>query len=111
MRQIYAGPVNPRSREAIFPGPAMGAELFMIPGMDHCFGGAGCDTFDKLGAIAHWVESGKTPERIIASKLSDGKVVRTSPLCAYPKVAHYKGTGNTEKAENFVCVDLKPAGK
>jgi feruloyl esterase len=85
--------------------------LFTIPGMDHCQGGAGCDTFEKLGTIAQWVESGKAPEQIIASKLRDGKVIRTSPLCAYPKIAKYKGTGDTEVAENFVCAEPKPAAK
>jgi feruloyl esterase len=49
------------------------------------------------------VESGKAPERIVASKLSNGKAIRTHPLCAYPMVAKYKGTGSTDDAENFVC--------
>ena len=77
--------------------------LFLLPGMDHCGGGAGCDTFDKLGPIDEWVEHGRAPERIVASKLSGGKVVRTRPICAYPLVARYKGTGSIDDAENFVC--------
>jgi feruloyl esterase len=77
--------------------------LFNMPGMDHCLGGAGCDTFDKLGAIDRWVETGKAPERIVASKPSGGEKVLTHPLCAYPKVAKYKGTGSTDHAESFVC--------
>jgi feruloyl esterase len=81
--------------------------LFLIPGMDHCFGGFGCDTFDKLGTIDKWVETGKAPEQVLASKLADGKVVRTSQLCAYPKVAQYKGAGDTEDAASFVCADSK----
>jgi len=77
--------------------------LFLLPGMDHCGGGAGCDTFDKLGPIDEWVGQGRAPERIIASKVSGGKVVRTRPTCAYPLVARYKGTGSIDEAENFVC--------
>ena len=78
-------------------------KLYIIPGMDHCSGGFGCDTFDKLGIIDQWVATGKAPEQVIASKLKDGKVVRTSPLCAYPQVAKYKGMGDTEDAASFVC--------
>jgi feruloyl esterase len=66
-------------------------------------GGAGCDTFDKLGSIDAWVARGQTPERIVAAKVEDGKIVRTSPLCAYPAVAKYKGTGDTSDAANFTC--------
>jgi feruloyl esterase len=51
------------------------------------------------------METGKAPERILASKVTNGKVVRTHPLCAYPKVAKYKGTGSTDEAENFVCAE------
>ena len=213
MRQIYAGPVNPRTKESIFPGPAPGAELelrgpagsrphaaalelyqyvvhqnpnwdwktmdfdadvalankvldplmhvdadlkpffdrggklmiyigwndyhnplhvvdyyndvlrtsgtqakdsirlFNVPGMGHCAGGVGCDTFDKVGTMARWLETGKPPEQIRASKLVDGKVIRTRPLCAYPKVAKYKGTGNIDEGENFVCAESGPRMK
>jgi feruloyl esterase len=82
--------------------------LFFIPGMDHCGGGAGCDTFEKLGPIEQWVENGKAPEQILASKVIKGKVIRTRPLCAYPKVAKYKGTGDINDAVNFVCTEQKP---
>src|ERR1700722_7820994 len=71
-----------------------------MPGMGHCAGGTGCDGFDKLSELDHWVETGKAPERIVASKSQDGKVVRTHPLCAYPKVA----TGDLNDAANFACV-------
>jgi feruloyl esterase len=77
--------------------------LFNVPGMGHCMGGEGCDTFDKLGALDQWAETGKAPDRIVASKLSAGKVIRTHPLCAYPMVAKYKGSGSPDDAENFVC--------
>ena len=77
--------------------------LFAMPGMGHCMGGTGCDTFDKLAVLDHWVQSGRAPERIIASKVSDGRVVRTHPVCAFPAVAKYKGTGDVNEADNFVC--------
>lgn len=98
-------------KNAVDEKPGDSVRLFAIPGMDHCFGGYGCDTFDKLGTIDKWVETGKTPERIIASKLQDGKTIRTSPLCAYPKIASYKGTGDTEDAENFACTDERHDNK
>jgi feruloyl esterase len=78
--------------------------LFTIPGMNHCLGGAGCDTFDKLGVIDAWVEHGTAPQRIVAAKIDDEKVVRTRPLCAYPQVAKYTGSGDSEDAANFACV-------
>jgi feruloyl esterase len=77
--------------------------LFAIPGMGHCMGGVGCDTFDKLGAIDAWVARGEAPRRITAAKVDDGKIVRTSPLCAYPEVAKYKGTGDINDAASFAC--------
>jgi feruloyl esterase len=77
--------------------------LFAIPGMGHCMGGAGCDTFDKLGSLDAWVVRGEVPQRIAAAKVDQGKIVRTSPLCAYPEVAKYKGTGNVDDAASFVC--------
>ena len=77
--------------------------LFMAPGMGHCRGGQGPNTFDAVGALEDWVENGKTPDQIIASHATDGKVDRTRPLCPYPQVARYKGTGSMDDAANFVC--------
>jgi feruloyl esterase len=82
-------------------------QLYMVPGMNHCAGGPGTDTFDKMGAIEHWVETGRAPEQIIASHVKDGKADRTRPLCPYPQVAQYKGTGSTDDAANFVCATVK----
>jgi feruloyl esterase len=79
--------------------------FFAMPGMGHCFGGSGCDVFDKLAEIDKWVETGAAPESIIASRIQDGKVIRTHPLCAYPKFARYEGTGDLNDAANFTCVD------
>jgi len=92
--------------------------LFLEPGMLHCGGGAGPDQFggsgadapvvdadhDMLSALEKWVENGTAPERIVASKVAAGKVMRTRPLCAFPKMAQYKGTGSTDDAANFACM-------
>jgi feruloyl esterase len=78
-------------------------QLYMVPGMGHCAGGPGPDTFDKVGAIESWIATGNAPEQIIASRVKEGKTERTRPLCPYPQVAQYKGTGSTDEAVNFVC--------
>jgi feruloyl esterase len=77
--------------------------LFMAPGMAHCSGGEGPDTFDKISLIEQWVERGKAPEQIIAAHKTAGKIDRTRPLCPYPQVAHYDGAGNIDEASNFSC--------
>jgi len=91
--------------------------LYMAPGVFHCSGGPGPDRFggaggdapsvdadhDMLSSMVDWVETGNAPERIIASRVIDGKVVRTRPLCPYPRLAQYTGTGSTDSAENFKC--------
>ena len=82
--------------------------LFMVPGMFHCGGGIGTSTFDAVTPLVEWVEKGVAPESIPASRLVDGKAVRTRPLCPYPQVAKYKGSGSIDEAANFTCV--KPQG-
>lgn len=77
--------------------------LFLEPGMGHCGGGEGPNVFDKVGAIERWVEQGKAPDVIVASHSTDGKIDRTRPLCPYPQVAKYKGTGSIDEAANFAC--------
>lgn len=77
--------------------------LFMVPGMGHCGGGEGPCNFDALSALEQWVENGKPPDRIVASHSTAGRVDRTRPLCAYPRVAKYKGSGSTDDAANFTC--------
>jgi pimeloyl-ACP methyl ester carboxylesterase len=77
--------------------------LFMVPGMGHCGGGDGTSTFDMIKALEQWVEQGKAPERIEASRVRNGVTDRTRPLCAYPQVAVYKGSGSTDDSANFVC--------
>jgi len=89
---------------------AMGADkvkdsvrLFMAPGMNHCAGGDGPNSFDTVSVMEQWVENGKPPDQIVASHTTNGAVDRTRPLCPYPQIAKYKGTGSTDDAANFVC--------
>jgi len=88
----------------------MGAEkvmesyrLFMVPGMNHCGGGDGAASFDMLTALEQWVEKKQTPDQVPASHITDGRVDRTRPLCPYPQIARYKGTGSTADAASFTC--------
>ncbi len=77
--------------------------LFMAPGMAHCGGGDGPNTFDMVRVLEQWVEAGTPPDRILASRIVNGAVARTRPLCPYPQVAIYRGSGSTDAAENFSC--------
>jgi hypothetical protein len=77
--------------------------LFMVPGMFHCGGGVGVSTFDALTPLVTWVEQGTAPASIVGSRIVDGKAVRTRPLCPYPEVAKYKGSGSIDEAGNFSC--------
>ena len=77
--------------------------LFMVPGMAHCTGGEGTSTFDMLAALEQWVERGNAPPQISASRMADGAIDRTRPLCPFPQVAAYKGRGSTDEAANFEC--------
>lgn len=86
------------------PGKADDVRLFLVPGMNHCSGGAGCDTFEKISVADKWLETGKAPSEILSSKVSNGQTIRTRPICAYPAVAKYKGTGSMDEASSFTCV-------
>jgi feruloyl esterase len=77
--------------------------LFMLPGVGHCGGGPGPDTFDKMAAITAWVEQGHQPLRIVASHSTAGRVDRSRPLCPLGQVARYKGQGSPNEAVNFTC--------
>jgi feruloyl esterase len=97
------------------------AQLYMVPGMQHCAGGPGpnvlgqnpspapTDAEHSLSvAIDKWVDQGVAPKQVIATKYKTGAnpesgVVRTRPLCPYPQVAQYKGSGSTDDATNFTC--------
>jgi Tannase and feruloyl esterase len=99
--------------------------LYMVPGMQHCEGGPAATDFgqspsmprrdaehDIFTSLVEWVENGKAPDKIIATKYRDEEADRpvaekavemTRPLCPYPEAARYKGTGNPNQAESFVC--------
>jgi feruloyl esterase len=95
-----------------------GVRLFMAPGVDHCRGGAGPDLFggaggdaprrdpdhDLLSALERWVDARRPPERVVATRIEDGRTVRTRPLCAWPVRARFAGRGSTDEAANFTCV-------
>lgn len=93
-----------RALEVNGPGTTDFFRLFMIPGMAHCGGGVGPDRHDPMTAIIDWVEKGKAPDTLLASKVVGDKVVRTRPLCVYPQVARYSGKGSIDEASNFRCV-------
>lgn len=82
---------------------ASSIRLFMMPGTNHCAGGDGPNTFDRMKVIEDWVEKNQPPARITSSHATNGTVDRTRPLCPYPQVARYTGTGSTDQAANFVC--------
>ena len=67
--------------------------LFMAPGMGHCNGGPGPNVFDALSPLEQWVERGVAPETIRAAHVTNGAIDRTRPLCVYPLVASWNGTG------------------
>lgn len=73
--------------------------LFMVPGMAHCGGGDGVNKFDMVAALEQWVEQEKAPAQVIGA--GNG---RTRPLCPFPQVSRYKGSGNPDDAESFACV-------
>ena len=80
------------------------ARVFAVPGMQHCAGGPATDQFDAFGALVNWVEKGIAPDQIIArAGAASPWPGRTRPLCAYPKIARYKGSGSLEDASNFEC--------
>jgi feruloyl esterase len=77
--------------------------LFMIPGMAHCAGGLGPDQYDAVTAVIDWVEKGVAPDSLVASKIVNGAVTRSRPLCPYPQVARYEGQGDSDDAARFEC--------
>jgi feruloyl esterase len=90
--------------------------LFLVPGMNHCRGGPATDQFDMLTPLVDWVEKGVAPARAIAGARglgnpgeinadvpADWSPARTRPLCPYPQVARYTGSGSLESADSFAC--------
>ena len=93
-----------RRAEDVGKGPAgKSIALYLVPGMGHCQGGAGTDSFDKVAAIEEWIRTGTAPAQIVAAHRTGGTADRTRPLCQYPMVAKYQGSGSTDDAANFVC--------
>lgn len=76
--------------------------LFMVPGMFHCANGPGAWQFDMQPALEAWVEQGRAPERVVGVK-PGAEPAFSRPLCAWPKTAHYNGSGSTRDAANFTC--------
>jgi feruloyl esterase len=81
------------------------ARLFLLPGMGHCRGGTGPDTFDGLTPLVDWVERGTPPKRIVVAQIANGEVVRTRPLCPYPQIARWTGNGSLDDAASFECAE------
>jgi pimeloyl-ACP methyl ester carboxylesterase len=80
------------------------ARLYAVPGMGHCSGGPSTSSFEMLAALEQWVEAGVAPSSILATAPTGTPWPgRTRPLCPYPSVARYKGTGSIEDAANFLC--------
>ena len=80
------------------------ARLYMLPGVLHCAGGPGPDRVDWVEAIRAWVEDGRAPERLLATKLGgDDEVTMTRPVCPYPQVAVYDGSGDPNDEASFAC--------
>ncbi|MEM5389636.1 tannase/feruloyl esterase family alpha/beta hydrolase [Paraburkholderia phymatum] len=81
-------------------------ELFLEPGVGHCFGGPGPDQVDLLKAVSTWAEGGPPPsqQRLTLTKLDGtGKSVLTRPLCKYPAYPHYNGSGSPDDAASYSC--------
>ena len=92
------------------------ARFYRVPGMGHCSGGPATDQFDMLDSLVQWVEQGVAPDRVVASARGAGNAGgvnpevpagwaadRTRPLCPYPKVARYSGSGSVDAAASFTC--------
>jgi len=78
------------------------SRLFLVPGMGHCGGGARTlDRFDMLSAVVDWVESGRAPERVVATGVSAPGESR--PLCPYPAHAQFGGNGDAHLESNYTC--------
>jgi feruloyl esterase len=79
------------------------SRFYLVPGMHHCSGGPGPNSFDMLTVLENWVEKGIAPASVVASHSANGKIDRTRPLCPYPQVARYQGSGSIDDAANFRC--------
>ena len=89
--------------ERMGPSTSNFFRLFMVPAMFHCDGGVGVSAFDAMTPLVRWVEKAVVPERIIGSRIIEGKTIRTRLLCPYPQVARHTGTRSIDDAAHFVC--------
>jgi pimeloyl-ACP methyl ester carboxylesterase len=112
---IFSADDTVRWFESLNGRGAHNAQLYLVPGMSHCSNGPATDQFDLLTPLVRWVEGKKVPKRVVASARGPGNpgganadlpvswsATRTRPLCAYPRVAVYRG-GDVERAESFDC--------
>ncbi len=82
-------------------------KLYMIPGMNHCQGGIGTDSqFNKMALVERWRESNTAPQAVIAAHTVGATVDMTRPLCPYPQVAVYNGSGSTNDAASFQLQEI-----
>lgn len=86
--------------------------LFMLPGVSHCSGGHGPGSVDYLAALDKWMASGRAPNQLVADKPENPframgglptKSLLSRPICAWPKIAKYKGSGPVTEASSFTC--------
>lgn len=99
-------------RQTVGVRNAKNAQLFLLPGVEHCGQGKGPDEFDFFAVLDRWAQSGSAPERFTVTKHDNRvafyaqlptKALMTRPACAWPKAAHYKGAGSIDDANNFEC--------
>jgi len=80
-------------------------QLYMMPGVLHCAGGKGPSMVNFLEVIDQWVASGDAPDELVASYPPGSQRTGTRPLCVYPQIAEYDGSGDSFDASNFSCVN------
>lgn len=84
------------------------ARLFLAPGMGHCGGGAGPNSWDKLVPLVNWVEQGIAPDSITATHSANGVIDNERPLCVYPQRARYIGpTGGANDPANWISTNFQ----
>ena len=79
--------------------------LFLVPGVHHGGGGPELTVFDIMTALENWVTKGQAPDKLIASRLSNGVVERSRPVFPYPVLARYSGSGDPKQADSFIPFD------
>ena len=84
------------------------ARLFLVPGMAHCAGGPGPNSWDKLAPLIDWVENGNAPDAVIATHSSGGDVDNERPICAVPQQARYTGpVGGANDPSNWTASNFR----